>query len=81
MNIQQRLQAPTPRFFKKVRTVGLILAAISGTLMTTPIALPLVVVKAAGYLAVAGAVASAVSQVTTTNEDEKPVIDGYQYPH
>ena len=80
MTIQQRAQAPTPKFFRKIRTAGLILAAISGTLMTTPIALPLVVVKAAGYLAVAGAVASAVSQVTTEKDDEKPTVDGYAYP-
>ena len=69
MNLQQRIEAPTPKFFKKVRNIGLVLAAISATLLTTPVALPVVLVKIAGYLAVAGSVASAVSQ-TATEEGE-----------
>ncbi|MGZ4012038.1 MAG: hypothetical protein ACXVLF_13855 [Flavisolibacter sp.] len=69
MNLQQRIEAPTPKFFKKVRNIGLVLAAISATLLTTPVALPAVLVKIAGYLAVAGSVASAVSQ-TATEEGE-----------
>ena len=65
MNIIERVEAPTPKFFKKVRNIGLVLAAISATLLTTPVALPLVVIKIASYLAVAGSVASAVSQTAT----------------
>lgn len=68
MNLKERIEAPTPKFFKKVRTIGLVLAAISATLLTTPVALPLVVVKVASYLAVAGSVASAVSQTATEGE-------------
>jgi hypothetical protein len=62
MTIIERVQAPTPRFFKKVRSIGLILAAVSGTLLAAPIALPAMVIQIAGYLGVASAVASAVSQ-------------------
>lgn len=80
MNLIQRAQAPTPAFFKKVRNISLILAAISGTLLASPVALPLVVVKIAGYLAVAGSVASAVSQVTTEEDDQQAVINGYEFP-
>jgi hypothetical protein len=80
MNIIDRTQAPTPKFFKKVRNVGLILAAISGTVLASPVALPLVVGKIAGYLAVAGGVASAVSQATTEGEESKNVYDEYQPP-
>jgi hypothetical protein len=65
MNLKERIESPTPVFFKKVRNIGLLLAAISATLLTTPVALPLVIVKIAGYLAVAGSVASAVSQTAT----------------
>jgi hypothetical protein len=65
MNLKERIESPTPVFFKKVRNIGLLLAAISSTLLTTPVALPLVIVKIAGYLAVAGSVASAVSQTAT----------------
>lgn len=63
--LKQRLQAPTPRFFKQIRNVGLVLAAVSATILAAPVALPAAVVQAAGYLAVAGSVASAVSQTTT----------------
>jgi hypothetical protein len=80
MNLIQRASAPTPKFFKKVRNIGLILAAVSGTLLATPVALPLVVVKIASYLAVAGSVASAVSQVSTEDEDQKGVTDEYRLP-
>ena len=81
MTLQQRLNAPTPKFFKKVRNVGLVLAAISGTLLTAPVALPAVLVKIAGYLAVAGGVATAVSQAVTNEEKpQKPETDDQQYP-
>ena len=38
--------------------------AISGTIATAPVALPAAIVTAAGYVAVAGSVLSAVSQIT-----------------
>jgi hypothetical protein len=62
MSVTERLCAPTPKFFKKLRTVGLILAAAGGVLVATPIALPAVLVAVGGYLIVAGSVATAVSQ-------------------
>jgi uncharacterized membrane protein HdeD (DUF308 family) len=64
MNLLERAQAPTPKFFKTLRTIGLTLLAISGSVLTAPIGLPAAVVTVAGYLAVAGGVISAVSQVT-----------------
>lgn len=63
-NVMERAMAPTPKFFKTLRIVGLILATVAGTILTAPIGLPVVVVNIAGYLAVAGGVLSAVSQVT-----------------
>lgn len=68
MTITQRLKQPTPKFFKKVRNIGLALAAVSTALLASPVALPLAVIKIAGYLAVAGGVASAISQATTGSE-------------
>lgn len=77
MNIIDRAQAPTPNFFKTLRTVGLILVAISGSVLTAPIALPAVLISAAGYIAVAGTVLSAVSQVTVDDNAKqmKPVLE------
>lgn len=70
MNLIQRAKAPTPKFFKVLRSIGLGLAAVGGTILATPIALPVVITSLGGYLAVAGSVVSAVSQVTTLNESE-----------
>jgi len=68
MNLKQRMQAPTPPFFKKLRKWGLIAAAIGGALVTAPVTLPAAVITVAGYLTVAGAVASTVSQAATVND-------------
>lgn len=65
--IIDRAKAPTPKFFKKLRNIGLTLAAISAAIVTAPIALPAAVVTVAGYVAVASGVISAVSQITTTD--------------
>jgi uncharacterized membrane protein HdeD (DUF308 family) len=69
MNIVKRAKAPTPKFFKVLRNIGLALAAVGGTVLAAPIALPVVVNSIGGYLAVAGGVISAVSQITTINEE------------
>jgi hypothetical protein len=70
MNLIQRVKAPTPKFFKVLRSIGLGLAAVGGTILATPIVLPVVITSIGGYLAVVGSVVSAVSQVTTLNEAE-----------
>lgn len=80
MNIIDRLIAPTPKFFKQVRTVGLILAAVSGSLLAAPVALPAIVVQIAGYLALAGAVATAVSQAAVEGDDLPAKINTYEFP-
>jgi hypothetical protein len=66
--IMNRVNAPTPKFFKKLRNIGLALAAVAGTIITAPVALPAVIVKVAGYLAVASGVISAVSQTAVEGE-------------
>jgi hypothetical protein len=68
MKLINRVQAPTPPFFKKLRTIGLILAAVSSTIVAAPVALPAVVIQIAGYLAVASTVVSAVSQTAVYGE-------------
>jgi len=70
MNVIQRMRAPTPKFFKVLRSVGLALAAASGALLASPVALPAGIITLAGYLTVAGSVATVISQTATTNEEE-----------
>lgn len=67
MNIIKRAQAPTPKFFKVLRTIGIVMLAISGSILTAPVTLPVAIVSVAGYVAVAGGVLSAVCQVTVTD--------------
>lgn len=66
--LPHRIAAPLPKFFKRVRNIGLVLAAISGAILTAPVALPAIVVTAAGYLAVGGTIAGVVSQLTRETE-------------
>jgi uncharacterized membrane protein HdeD (DUF308 family) len=69
MNLIKRAKAPTPKFFKVLRNVGLVLAAVGGTILAAPIVLPVIVTSVGGYLVVAGGVASAVSQLTTIEQN------------
>ena len=68
--ILNRATSPTPKFFKVLRTVGLALAAVGGTILASPIALPAIVTTIGGYVAVAGGVLSATSQLTTTDDSQ-----------
>lgn len=76
MKVVERIKAPTPKFFKILRSIGLALLAISGTVMAAPIVLPVTVVTVAGYMAVAGGVISAVSQMTVAEENPNKPRDG-----
>lgn len=67
--IVQRIQEPTPKFFRKLRNIGLALTAVSSVIVTAPVSLPALVVSVAGYLAVAGGIASAVSQAAVYRDD------------
>ena len=75
MTIIKRVQTPSPNFFKVLRNIGLILAAVGGTILTAPIALPVVIGSIGGYMAVAGGVLSAVSQLTTIDEENSSQVN------
>ena len=68
MSLAKRAAAPTPKFFRRVRTIGLCLAAVGGAIIASPIALPAAVVTVAGYITLAGGVMSAVAQVSVDGE-------------
>ena len=71
MNVIERAQAPTPKFFKTLRSIGLIVAAMGAAIATAPVALPTALVTIGGYLTVAGSVLSAISQVTVDDKETK----------
>ena len=66
-----RLQEPTPRFFQKIRNFGLLLTGGSAVITTAVLPLPAILITIAGYTALAGGIASAVSQATI-NKEEQP---------
>jgi hypothetical protein len=70
MNLLQRITAPTPSFFKKIRKLGIILATISGAILAAPLVLPPALITAATYLGIAGSVATAVSQTASETDDK-----------
>ena len=78
MNIVERVKAPTPKFFRVLRLMGLSLLAASGAIVAAPIALPAVLVTVAGYLAVAGGVLTAVSQTAVEKEESGVASDDEQ---
>jgi len=65
----KRCKKKTPPFFKKLRTAGLVLAAIGTSIVAAPIALPAIAVTIGGYVLLGGTVITAVSQ-TAVSEDE-----------
>jgi uncharacterized membrane protein HdeD (DUF308 family) len=70
LNLVERTMAPTPKWFKILRTVGIALASVGGIILASPIALPVGLVSAAGYLVLGGGVISAVSQTGVKTEEE-----------
>ena len=71
MKLIDRYKKPTPTFFRKLRNIGIALAATGGAIIAAPIALPALVITLATYLTVVGTVATAISQaVVSDNENE-----------
>ena len=77
----ERIKAPTPRFFRALRNLGLTLAGVGTVLLTAPVTLPAAMVTIGGYLVTAGGVATALSQLANIEDDfigekSKPDEDG-----
>jgi hypothetical protein len=71
MNFLERIKEPTPPFFKKLRNIGILLAATGGAILAAPITLPAALVSIATYLTVAGTVATTISQAVVSNKKEE----------
>ncbi|MGX9987235.1 MULTISPECIES: hypothetical protein [Soonwooa] len=67
--VMERMQEPTPKFFKTIRNLGLVLTAVGSVIATAPVSLPAIVITIAGYIAVAGGIASAISQTAVYRDD------------
>lgn len=69
LNLIERVKAPTPKWFKIVRTIGITLTAVGGAILAAPVAIPATVVTVAGYLALGGTIATAVAQTAIQTEE------------
>ncbi|ADQ16778.1 hypothetical protein Lbys_1052 [Leadbetterella byssophila DSM 17132] len=72
LNIVERVTAPTPKWFKIIRTIGITLTAVGGAILTAPVALPTTIVTVAGYVLLGGTVATAIAQTAMQTEDNEP---------
>jgi len=70
MNLAERVLAPTPKWFKVLRTIGIALASVGGIIIASPVALPAALVSAAGYLILGGSIITAVSQTGVKSEEK-----------
>ena len=71
LNVVERVVAPTPKWFRVLRTIGITLASIGGTIIAAPVVLPVGLVSVAGYLVLGGSIISIVSQ-TAVKAEEQP---------
>jgi hypothetical protein len=64
LSLKERFLAPTPKFWKKVQSIGLVLSAVGTVLITAPVGLPIAIITAGGYAAFGGSLIAAMSQFT-----------------
>ena len=68
LTLAQRVMAPTPKFFRLLRTIGVVIGLVGGAILASPLALPAAIVTAGGYLALAGSIVTGVSQTAVGKE-------------
>jgi hypothetical protein len=64
MTLRDRWCAKTPNFWLKVRNLSITIGTIGGILLSSPVALPPLVLSIAGYLVTAGTIGATLSQLT-----------------
>lgn len=62
--ILRRLNAPTPKFWKKFRNTMIAVGAVSATIIGLPVALPATIITLASYGVAVGAVGATLAQLT-----------------
>jgi hypothetical protein len=60
--------APTPKFFRLLRTIGVVIGLVGASVLASPVALPAGIASLGGYLALAGSVVTGVSQTAVKKE-------------
>lgn len=73
MNLIERYKKPTPKFFKILRNIGIVLGTTGGAILAAPVALPAAIITVATYLTIAGTVVTAVSQAVVSDESKEEI--------
>ena len=68
LTLAQRVMAPTPKFFKILRTIGVVIGLVGASMLASPVALPAAIMSLGGYLALAGSIITGVSQTAVQKE-------------
>ena len=68
LTLGQRVVAPTPKFFRLLRTIGIMIGLVGGAILASPVVLPAAVVSVGGYLVLAGSIVTGVSQTAVEKE-------------
>jgi hypothetical protein len=68
LTLAERVMAPTPKFFRTLRTIGVVIGLVGGAILASPLALPAAIVTVGGYLALAGSIVTGVSQTAVEKE-------------
>jgi hypothetical protein len=68
LTLAERVMAPTPKFFKILRTIGVVIGLVGASVLASPIALPAAIASLGGYLALAGSIITGVSQTAVEKE-------------
>lgn len=71
MNIFKRLISKTPKRFRNIRNIGLLMIGISGLISSSTISLPLFITNLSGYLALIGGIISLISQFQVEKESNQ----------
>ena len=75
LNFMDRALAPTPKWFKILRAIGIAFASVGGIIIASPVALPIGLVSAAGYLVLSGSIISVVSQTAVKAEEPSEPLE------
>jgi hypothetical protein len=64
----ERVMAPTPKFFRLIRTIGVVIGLVGASILASPVVLPAAIVTVGGYLVLAGSIATGVAQTAVGKE-------------
>jgi len=68
LTLAERVMAPTPKFFKTLRTIGIVIGLVGASILASPVVLPAAIVTVGSYLALAGSIVTGVSQTAVKKE-------------